>query len=101
MKRPVLVVVVVALVLFVIGRSLWVAHEQACDAAFLRGSLHGDTGESPGMQSVLATSFIFFAVANLGAAASADDAPNRSAELQVLDRFVGTWDMSVTVARWW
>ena len=27
---------------------------------------------------------------------SADDAPKRSPELQVLDRFVGTWDMKFT-----
>ena len=28
--------------------------------------------------------------------ANSDDAPKRSAELQVLDRFVGTWDFVVT-----
>jgi len=30
-------------------------------------------------------------------ASPADDSPKRSPELQVLDRFVGTWDMEVTV----
>jgi hypothetical protein len=38
--------------------------------------------------SVLATTFISNAMA--------DDAPKRSPELQVLNRFVGTWDLDVT-----
>ena len=33
----------------------------------------------------------------LSGLAFADDAPKRTPELQVLDRFVGTWDMKVTI----
>ena len=34
--------------------------------------------------------------ATLSPATNADDPPKRSVELQVLDRFVGTWDLKVT-----
>lgn len=37
-----------------------------------------------------------FTAALLSSATSGDDTPKRSAELQVLDRFVGTWDFVVT-----
>ena len=40
--------------------------------------------------------FLLIAIA-IPVAANADDSPKRSPELQVLDRFVGTWDMEVTV----
>ena len=49
------------------------------------------------MLSILATSFIFCTVGTFATAVSADEGPKRSAELQVLDRFVSIWDMSVTV----
>ena len=46
---------------------------------------------------LLTTTLTFLAVATLAAAAKADDTPKRSPELQVLDRFIGTWDIKVTV----
>ena len=46
---------------------------------------------------LIATTLTFLAVTTLASVVKADDAPKRSAELQVLDRFVGTWDIKVTV----
>ena len=46
---------------------------------------------------LVSTIFTCLVVAALAAAVKADDAPKRSPELQVLDRFVGIWDVNVTV----
>lgn len=43
-----------------------------------------------------ALSLAVLAAAFFSLAVNAQDAPKRSAELQVLDRFVGTWDFDVT-----
>ena len=45
----------------------------------------------------LAITLTIFAAVSVPGAARAEDKPNRSTELQVLDRFVGTWDIKTTV----
>jgi hypothetical protein len=42
------------------------------------------------------TTLVFLMAIAIPVAAKADDAPKRSPELQVLDRFVGTWDLKAT-----
>jgi hypothetical protein len=46
---------------------------------------------------LIAIVFTVLAAATFSQATNADDDSKRSAELQVLDRFVGTWDVTVTV----
>lgn len=45
---------------------------------------------------LMAIALTVLASASPGAAVNADETPKRSAELQVLDRFVGTWDVKFT-----
>jgi hypothetical protein len=46
---------------------------------------------------LLSIMFAVLATASVPAPLSADDAPKRSAELQVLDRFIGDWEDAITV----
>ena len=43
--------------------------------------------------------FTVLAAATFAANGKAEDAPKRSAELQVLDHFIGTWDHELTIKR--